>query len=384
MNQKIEQLTAADFEEAINFMNLSFGTTGIPHDFARYLPALYQPTDRDMGYQFALRRDGRICAMAGLFPIVLCIADREIRIAGIGGVSTHPEFRGEGLMTVLMRHCVALMRQQGYPMSYLGGQRQRYLYFGFERCGRELSFTVSKANVRHHFNNSSGISFEPIEAGDERIATISLMHAKQLVHCERAPDKEYHALIGWKRRPYAATDEDGRMVGYLVAANESNQVVELVAIDDETAEKMISVWIERQKSDDIVFNFQPAQHDLVRRVARFCEESNTEASGNWQIFDWALVCDALMQLRRLSGPMLSGSVVVAIDDRIHLRLEADRDACRCTVTEGPADVQLDAATAMRVLFGPLAASQTVELPTSAAVLDHWCPLPLYLPRQDKV
>ncbi len=368
----------------MDFLNDAFATTGVPHDFARLLPSLYQPTDEDMGRNFALRRDGRIRAVAGLFPIFLRIDERELRIAGVGGVSTHPESRGEGLMTVLMRHCVALMRQQGYPLSYLGGQRQRYLYFGYEWCGRQFTFTVNKANVHRHSDDSPEIRFEPLKPDDDRLRIIESMHDGQPVCCLRPSDKRYHTLTNWKCRPYAAIDGTDRMVGYLVAATESNQVTELLAVDDATAVHMIGSWVECQTSEDVAFAIRPVQHDLMRRLARFCEGSNVSASGNWQIFDWESVADALMQLRRLSGPMLPGSVVVAIDDLIHLRLEVEGGDCRCTATDAPADVQFDEATAMRVLFGPLTPSQTVKLASSAVLLDQWCPLPLYLPQQDKV
>ena len=40
--------------------------------------------------------------------------------------------------------------------------------------------------------------------------------------------------------------------------------------------------------------------------------------------------------------------------------------------------------AHRLLFGPLAPSQSLRLPRAAEALESWCPLPLFWPRQDAV
>ena len=57
---------------------------------------------------------------------------------------------------------------------------------------------------------------------------------------------------------------------------------------------------------------------------------------------------------------------------------------RCARTEEEPQVSCDPATCMRLLFGPLAPSQVIDLPQPAAMLESWCPLPLYWARQDGV
>ena len=41
-------------------------------------------------------------------------------------------------MQTLLEHCVAEAQAEGHDLSFLGGQRQRYRYFGYERAGVEL------------------------------------------------------------------------------------------------------------------------------------------------------------------------------------------------------------------------------------------------------
>ena len=131
MDTQIRQLADADFDEAIEVMNHAFFADG-SKDFRRILPKLYRP--ELMSFNYAAVCDGRIRAVVGVFPLGWCVDDTQLRIAGIGGVCTHPEYRKRGLMQELMPHCVNEARSQGYHLSWLGGQRQRYAYFGYEKC----------------------------------------------------------------------------------------------------------------------------------------------------------------------------------------------------------------------------------------------------------
>ena len=77
------------------------------------------------------------------------LGQTTLEIAGIGGVSSHPRSRGAGYMRQLMHHLVQRMRDEGKHLSWLGGQRQRYAYFGYEDCGVSHTYTLSKTNLRH-------------------------------------------------------------------------------------------------------------------------------------------------------------------------------------------------------------------------------------------
>ena len=66
MTQEIVQLTAADFDEAMAMLRGAFSEA---HEFPELLPALYQRTDDHMSWNHAIRREGRIAAIVGIFPI---------------------------------------------------------------------------------------------------------------------------------------------------------------------------------------------------------------------------------------------------------------------------------------------------------------------------
>ncbi|NQS89615.1 GNAT family N-acetyltransferase [Patescibacteria group bacterium] len=72
--------------------------------------------------------------LVGIFPLTGVVGDAEIRIGGIGGVATLPEFRGKGYMSNLMECSIQKMTEDKYSISILWGDRQRYTNFGKEDC----------------------------------------------------------------------------------------------------------------------------------------------------------------------------------------------------------------------------------------------------------
>jgi hypothetical protein len=56
----------------------------------------------------------------------------RLRAAGIGSVATHPDYRRRGLATALLRDTLALLRRDGYHLSFLGSEVAAAFY---ERLG---------------------------------------------------------------------------------------------------------------------------------------------------------------------------------------------------------------------------------------------------------
>ena len=90
----------------------------------------------------------------GIFPLTGVVGDAEIRIGGIGGVATLPEFRGKGYMSNLMECSIQKMTEDKYSISILWGDRQRYANFG-KGCNI-LEWRIKKSEVRKrllHYTN---------------------------------------------------------------------------------------------------------------------------------------------------------------------------------------------------------------------------------------
>lgn len=387
MSVDVLQLRMGDFDEAMGFLNEVFGAHR-PHNFATMLPSIYQPTDELMACNHAVRVDGQIKAIVGLFPISWQVGEAVLKVGGIGGVSTHESVRGAGYMKVLMNHCVASMRQQDYDLSWLGGQRQRYGYFGYEKCGTSATVTLTPTNLRHATSSrpdrSAAIDFEPMAATDTTALQFAYqLHEAQAIYCQRPLETFHRYLVSWYHQPHLARSADGAPMGYLVSNEDGSQVMELGAIDDETAIVIAAAWV-RQHDQAVSFHLAPATTGLHRDLSALSEGMNLSCSGNWQIFDWARTVQALLQIRAASTGLCDGQVELGIEGYGALDIHVAAGQVTCTRSDALAAVTWSPFVAMRSLFGPLPPEAVTAVPDELAVLNGWCPLPLGWPRQDGV
>lgn len=385
MSVEVVQLTAADWDEGLAFLNGVFGEHR-EHNFATLLPSIYQPTNELMACNHAVREHGRIRAVVGLFPLDWQVGDVQLKVGGIGGVSTHTTVRGKGYMKVLMKHCVEKMQAEGYHLSWLGGQRQRYGYFGYEKCGQQLSISLTAANVRHVFGDQEPLRFEPLTSGDTaRMAAARQMHDAQRVYHRRGDIELFpRFLASWYHQPFVALDSAGEMMGYLVADADGGNVVELLGQDPSTTVDMARSWVQSRQAGSARFDIPPTHFELLQRLSAIGEGVSTGTSGNWQIYDWAATVAALLQVRAAGGALADGEVVIGIEGygNLHIRVAGTR--IDCAKVDESAAVTWDPFTAMRVFFGPMPPASVTTVPAAAAPLLAWCPLPLGWPQQDGV
>ena len=153
-----EYRRALPHEEAdiLDFINYVFSQAHRPHNFKTLLPKVYAH-DGFHRYHYVAVQDGKIRATVAVMPAFMPVGNNDmLKIGYVGSVSVHPYARGEGHMKKLMHMMLEDAEKEGYDLLALGGQRQRYQYFGFERGGAKLCFTVNQSNIRHALPNTEG------------------------------------------------------------------------------------------------------------------------------------------------------------------------------------------------------------------------------------
>lgn len=380
MADEITRLRAADFGELMPFLARAFRYAEADW-FATRLPTLYRPSEERMACNLAVRRGGRLAAVVGVFPFAWRVGGRELRVAGIGGVATDPDLRGSGLMRLLMDRALAEIRAGGFHLSYLGGQRQRYRYWGWERAGVEVRASVTPANLRHGPPSElPAIELSPAGSDPSEASALRALHDAQPAHCAREPGHFMDHLRLWASTARVAR-EAGRVVGYAVLDGRGVEVPELVARDLPTALGIVRALV--GAGGEKCFALPPGE--LARAVAGFAEHVSLQETGNWQVFDWPATLTALLLARRQDGELPEGEVVLGIRGQARrLALRVGPREVACEPTDAPPVLELDAPGMLQCLCGPLPPSQRTRLSPTAARLDAWCPLPLRISRQDHV
>lgn len=386
----IIRLDKNDYDEAIDFLNLVFSMSGTPHDFARLLPKLYASDTSQMPCHFAIRRGGRIRALVGSFPMTLMAAGHELKIAGIGSVATHPSDRGSGYMRRLMRAALEDMRSEGVSLSVLGGQRQRYNYYGYEKAGTVLKFNIGPANIRHSsIDDSSTIRFVNLGSNvadmgsrqsSEFSAFIYELHSSQLFHVQREPEALFAILCSWNSTIWVATDLSGKPLGYLVIGS-SGDITEFLVADSKYILPVVSAWI-NNSGQGAVICLQPWQNEQIVSLSSVCESWHWGSAYQYRIFNWPSVLTAFLQLKTKITCLPEGTICFALTDADRsCKIALSNKNITCSQTHEKPDIYLDQLTAIRLFLGPAQPCQVLDqsqLPDLAKLelLNSWFPLPV--------
>lgn len=375
------------FDELMAVLDTAFNRE--PGTFVRMLPGRYRPTVEHVGQHYAVREGGGIVAALGVYPIQWHVGDRVLDVAGIGAVSTHPDWRGRGLMSELLRHVAAEVRRRGFHLSWLGGQRQRYRHYGWERGGIKLNVDLTAANLRHERGMRSlpEVSLAPLtEAGDDEIAQLHRWHDAQPIHCVR-PSADFAVVLShWHRQPMIARDKHGSPIGYAVLDGEGTTIGELVGRDDTAARAIVRAVLERGEAPRATLIRPALSCPLNRWLLAISETATCTVMGNWQVIDWPTVIEALLAARCAHESTVEGTVTLRIEgvEKSSLCLSVQDGQAVAAWTDERPDLSVDAVTLTRLLLGPVKPSQVTDLPSGARILDAWCPLPAAIPHQDKV
>jgi GNAT superfamily N-acetyltransferase len=389
MPEPVVRLTAQDYDEALDFLNLVFSQAGRPHDFERMLPKMCIRDDVHMGRHFAIRQAGRIQSMLGVYPLPLTIAGRPFLFATVGNVATHNKARSQGYMSQLLETALQELDRLGADAARLDGLRQRYNRSGFEKAGTLYTYTLTVRNVKACFGDllSGDISFLPLAPDDiPLLEQARSLHGRLALRIDRGDlDGFDRTLRAWQMEPWAALDPDGQVIGYLAAAPDRTTLAEQVADSPQRLIEMLCAWVVQHQLDGITFTAAPWQPDICRLCNRVCERFTVSSATSFLIRNWSGISDALLALKAEQTPLLPGRVVIAIEGYGALAMAVEDGRTVCAMTDRPADLHLDRLTATRLLFGPMPPELVCDLPQHAAApLRSWLPLPLSWNGQDRV
>ena len=153
---KIEKLTASDFDGLLDTLNACFARGQEGYTFLDTLPAMWRHDDTAMGRHLAIRDGDRVAAVVGVYPLQTRVAGHDVLFATVGNVGTRPEYRNSGYMKALMTESMEELKRLGADVARLGGMRQRYNRYGFEKTGQNFCFTISAKNVHDYYDSSLG------------------------------------------------------------------------------------------------------------------------------------------------------------------------------------------------------------------------------------
>jgi GNAT superfamily N-acetyltransferase len=145
MGMSLENFRPKDIDEALEIKQLSMGDIGEIIDlFGFYPDNFFEPAQLSTGYYYGVRIREKLVSVAGVH-----VFSPQVRVACLGNIVTHPEYRGRGLSTRCTSHLCSQLAKAGIDLFALNVERSNssavrvYKKLGFEEHATYLEGEVS-------------------------------------------------------------------------------------------------------------------------------------------------------------------------------------------------------------------------------------------------
>ena len=377
-----------ELEACRDFADKVFQGAGADVDFGSALPKVYAPGS-GMAHIHALVTDERdsIRAMVGMLPGELHVGRMVLRTGFIGSVSVHPEDRGRGYMKELMAYWLREARATGVDLLLLGGQRQRYGYFGYGQGGQRWVFHISARSVRHALSglNADGIRFEPLLPGTPLEAACAALQQREPVRFGREWTGFAAICRSYEREVYAALDRSGRLLGCLtVKREEPDQLSELLAVTDRAMDLILKAWLTQRSLTNLWLQMPCWDSRRLRHLRLWAEGTSLSPAWELRVVNHRRVIETLMNLKARREQPADGELPIVVEDEAFLISVRDG---RCKVgdirhPDGTSEKWLQTLFLTprqlnSMLFDPFPGEDIPQGPAG------WFPLPLSVPTADE-
>lgn len=369
--------TAQDWPKVIDFIDLVFSQSARPHDFAALIPKVYGD-GHDYSHIHAIALEaGEIRGCVAVLPVDMTIAGQQLHMGYLGSVSVHRLSRGAGHMKKTMQMQLEKAKADGLDLIVLGGQRQRYGYFGFYPAGHGYEYSVTQSNVRHALKDvdASAFTFEALEAGEGSEYAYAL-YQQQPVCGSRTAENFAELALTFESKGWLVL-ENGQKAGYLIASNDGKGIREIVLEKPAQVPAVLKAWLALQQVRGLHIDVAPYNVTLNRTLAAFAEYYSLGQDGLVHCLNYANVIRCWMTLKNSISPLSEGMLRLSIDGET-IEIKVAGGVVSADKTDAPADLSLTAEEAHYLLFS----ANRFYAPEASGIPADWFPLPLYIPRPE--
>lgn len=356
--------------------------------FLSLLPKLYKDKYNPAYNNVIVKEGDSIKAAVGCFPVNVTAADRKLRILGIGNVAVAKDCRGKGYMIDLMNHAIDIMKNEDYDYSLLGGQRQRYAFFGYEPVGVEYRFLIDTGNIRRilgEMPKSVYTARAVTEADTEIIKKIKALNESLPFYTDRSEESYVDILKSWNNIPYAAFEGEEFRGYFVVNKRGGSHIAEMRAVNIDDTLKLIVCAMEIAKSENAMLNVPLFDTELCAYMTKYCGGWSIGTPEMINIFNFGRFIEAFLSVKASVTKLCPGTLKLLIhgikrDERIAITVDGDNNVTVAETNE-EADIELSHSEAIHFVGG-LYSKKRAQIQQSFA--QSWFPLPFFSYSQDNV
>lgn len=360
-----------EMADILDFGNYVFSQAHNPHDFSTLVPKVYGPGKTTEDLHFLALEDDRIKGMVAVYPHSYQVGNEELKTGFIGTVSVHPYSRGSGYMKRLMKDADEAMIADGVDLAFLGGLRQRYQYYGYEKGGMTIRMQVSQTNFRHVLRDTAdAIYLLPVEEDDtELIQELYPFYTQRRIQ-GRTAEEFYETMKTWNSLLYAVID-DTTCIGYLSTSQDGRSIQEIEIQDYTLIPNVLRAHAIQHDVFEMSVSLAAYETEKIAVLEPVVESIAIIENEQIKIFNWPKVLKALLELKASHTDLANGTLTLEIIGYGRFRIEVMEQAVQVTATEECADWTLEPMEAVR----KLTSSKILFLPPSDVTLPAgWFPL----------
>ena len=298
----------------------------------------------------------------------------SVPMLGIAGVSTAPEYRGEGLATTMMGHCVREAHDEKWPLSALyPSTQQLYRKAGYEVTGQRFEVAIPVNRLGANIDAVQGWTIRSLEVEpDERIKRIYSRFAQHWDGMLNRGGYIWARVPRWRGsefRAFGAFSPAGELRGYLYMhqsrkgdTGRFDIVLSDIAWDDADAARRMLMFMAdfTTMGDDLIFAAGPA-HPLLGLIRH-------------NVYRQYLKDPWMVRLTHLPLAIASRGYAAAVDVRATVRVKDDvipaqsqtwdisvRDGVGSCVPGSGAGAEIDIRALTQLYTGYRSAEQLIAL-----------------------
>jgi GNAT superfamily N-acetyltransferase len=361
----------------------------------RQYPHAYRDTPEYERRLLLVRDEGELVGCLAIHPMTIRVEEARLSTGGIGIVGTHPQRRGEGIMSAMLNDAIERMARAGYALSVLGGDRQRYGWFGWENGGAKNVFELTPRLLGGPSKEERALPLQRFSpsTGEALCRRLSRLTSSRPYWVAR-PLVEVAPLFGRRDRETWVC-EAGRRLAYVTCGGANRQPRPYQRLDEfggdgELALGMVRHLMRRFRLDNLTVTTGP-NPDEVSLIQPFSSDWRRSCDGMIKIVD-------LPTLVRQLGPLLLRRARTAkVGGSFRFEMTDSKQVALLNLGKGPDHrLAMPDRSFVHLFFGMLPLAESLDAlgdPTAAAVncqpavggrialgkLAGILPLPLYVP-----
>lgn len=356
-------------------------------DFLSLLPKLYKDKFNPAYNNLVITENGVIKAAVGCFPSEVYAAGRKLRVLGIGNVAVAKDSRSKGYMIELMNDAIEMIKNDDFDYSLLGGQRQRYGFFGYDPIGSEIRFLINSGNIRRILGKDAKTPFTArllTENDTEIIRKIKALHETLPFYTERSEEDYLDILKSWKAVPYAVFEGD-EFKGYFCVPENGSHLFEARTVDINDMLHLIMCALEVKGAESTGINVPVFDTELCDYMAKNCGGLSIGTPEMINIFNFGRFIEAFLAVKATRMKLCEGELTLLIhgmkrDERITVKVDGNNNVS-VTETEKEADIELSHREAINFISGLYSKDRTLM---RADYAQSWFPVDFFSYSLDNV